>query len=150
MFKKMEKARAAASRKRFHRRVIRALALKKGRAARSDGLSLRHFQNRLQIEWRARHVHPWDQDLPPARVAQLFAEQCLDDTNAALEGLFANLREIDVIEFRVLDADSIALILSGSVSRADAKAANATSAGMKLKQLGVKYQLNSWRFEPLG
>ncbi len=74
---------------------------------RSDGLSLNHLRNRLEIEWRAREIHPWDRDLPAIRVAQLFAEQCLDDANAALERLFSSLPEIAVIEFKVIEPEPL-------------------------------------------
>jgi hypothetical protein len=150
MLKKMDKCRAAFARRRLHRRVIKALALHKRREARSDGLSLNHFQNRLQIEWRAREVHPWDRDLPQARVARLFAEQCLKDADAALERLFATLPEIDVIEFKMLEPNSGASILSGTVTRSESMNVRAPSSGMRLKQLGVTYRLQDWRFEPLG
>jgi hypothetical protein len=149
MLKKVEKFRAASTRRRFHRRVIRALALNKGREARSDGLSLNHFQNRLQIEWSARDVHPWDRDLPPPRVAQLFAEQCLKDADSAIQRLFAELPEIDVLDFTMLEFKSGARILCGAVTRNEAMIVRASSSGMRLKQLGVTYCLQNWRFEPL-
>ena len=150
MLKKMENCRAAFARRRLHRRVIRALALNKRAEARSDGLSLSHFQNRLQIEWRAREIHPWDRDLPLARVTRLFAEQCLRDADAALKRLFATLPQIDVIEFKMLDPNSGASILSGTVTRSESMNVRAASSGMRLKQLGVRYRLQNWRFEPLG
>jgi hypothetical protein len=150
MLRKMDDCRAAFARRRLQRRVIRALALNKRGEARSDGLSLSHFQNRLQIEWRAREVHPWDRDLPQARVARLFAEQCLKDADAALERLFATLPEIDVIEFKMLEPNSGASILSGTVTRSESMNVRAPSSGMRLKQLGVTYRLQNWRFEPLG
>ncbi len=150
MLKKMDDCRAAFARRRLHRRVIRALALNKRGEARSDGLSLSHFQNRLQIEWRAREIHPWDRDLPLARVTRLFAEQCLKDADAALNRLFATLPQIDVIEFKMLDPNSGASILSGTVTRSESMNVRAASSGMRLKQLGVRYRLQNWRFEPLG
>jgi hypothetical protein len=137
------------ARKRLRCRVVRALALNRRGEARGDGLPLSRFNNRLEIEWRARQVHPWDRDLPPARVAQLFAEQCLDDTRAALERLFSALPEIDVIEFTVTHPVSRALIVAGSVTRRDIRDAKACSSGMRLKQLGVTYRLHDWQFEPL-
>jgi hypothetical protein len=150
MLKKMDNFRAAFVRRRLHRRVIRALALNKRGEARSDGLSLSHFQNRLQIEWRAREIHPWDRGLPSARITRLFAEQCLNDADAALERLFATLPQIDVIEFKMLDPNSGASILSGTVTRTESMNVRALSSGMRLKQLGVTYRLQNWRFEPLG
>ena len=149
MLKEMEKLRAMSARRRPHRRVTGALALNKRGEVRSDGLSLIYFQNRLQIEWRARDVHPWDRDLPPARTARLFAEQCLTDADTAIQRLFAEFPEVDVIDFRVLDLKSQAGILCGAIRRTEAMSVRAPSAGMRLKQLGVRYRLQNWRFEPL-
>ncbi len=149
MLMKMEQFRSACACRRLRRRVIKALALNQRGEARSDGLSLNHFQDRLKIEWRAREVHPWDRDFPAVRTAQLFAEQCLDDTNAALERLFADLPEIDVVEFKVTHPISGAPILSGSVARFEARTVRAHSSAMRLKQLGVVYRLQNWQFEPL-
>lgn len=117
---------------------------------RPDGLSLNHLRNSLEIEWRAREIHPWDRNLPAIHVAQLFAEQCLDDANAALERLFLSIPEIEVIEFKVIGPETSAPILTGSVSRREVMTVNAMSSGMRLKKLGVKYHLNNWHFEPLG
>ena len=137
------------ARQRLRRRVMRALALNRRGKVRGDALSLSCFNNRLEIEWRAREVHPWDRDLPPARIARLFAEQCLDNTRAGLERLFSALPEIDIIEFNVMHPASSALIVSGHVTRLEIRAAKAHSSGMRLKQLGVTYRLQNWHFEPL-
>jgi hypothetical protein len=149
MLKMVRGLRPISARRRLRRRIIKALALNRRGEVRKDGLSLNHFDNRIEIEWRARNVHPWDRDLAPAPAARLFAEQCLDDANAALERLFAILPEVNVIEFRVIDPTSLAQILSGSVTRKDAEAVRAMSSGMKLKEQGVRYRLNNWRFEPI-
>jgi hypothetical protein len=146
----MENCRAAYARRRLHRRVVKALALHKRGEVRSDGLLLSHFQNRLQIEWRGREVHPWDRDLPPAALARLFVEQCLKDADAAIRRLFATLTQIDVIEFKMLDPNSGAPILSGVITRSESISVTAPSSGMRLKQLGVTFRLQNWRFEPLG
>lgn len=149
MLKKTVQFRSGSGRRRLYRRVMKALALNKRGEVRPDGLPLRHFQDRLEIEWCARQVHPWDRDLSAAQTAQLFAEQCLDDTNAALERLFSDLAEIDVIAFKVTHPVSGAPILSGSVARFEARAVRAHSSGMRLKQLGVVYHLQNVQFEPL-
>jgi len=134
----------------FRRRIVKALALnKRRREARADGLSLSQFRNRIQIEWRARDVHPWDRDLPQSRVTEMFAQRCLDNTGAALERLFGNLPEIEFIDFTVIDPKSSAPILRGSADRSEANMAKDASPGMKLKKLGAKYRLSNWRFEPL-
>lgn len=139
--------RAHFAHRRLRRRVIKALALNMRGEVRPDGLSLNHLRNEIHVEWRAREIHPWDRDLSPIRIAQLFAEQCLDDANAALERLFSALPEIEVIEFKVIEPESSAPILTGSVTRREAFAVSAVSSGMRLKKLGVKY---NWHFEPLG
>jgi hypothetical protein len=137
------------ARKRLRRQVMRALALNRRGEARGDTLSLNRLNNRLEIEWRAREVHPWDRDLPERRIAHLFAVQCLDDTSAALERLFSELAEIDITEFKVMHPVSNVLIVLGSVARLETRTVKANSTGMRLKQLGVTYRLRDWQFEPL-
>lgn len=134
----------------WYRRIVSALALHRQGELRPDGLSLCHFRNRLEIEWRARDVHPWDRDRPESEIPKLFAEQCLKDTSNAIVELFNRLPEVEFIDFRVLDPKSSAAILYGSVDRKEAEAVTDASPGMKLKKLGATYRLNNWRFEPLG
>jgi hypothetical protein len=86
---------------------------------RRDGLALTQASHRLEIEWRARDVHPWDRACDPGKRECLFAEQFFADTDAALSGLFDEMPEIDVIEFRVIHPDSGQRILSGTVVRKD-------------------------------
>lgn len=94
--------------------------------------------------------HPWHQNsLDASEKARLFADQCLADADAAIDRLLAALPEIDVIELRVIDPDSSDLILTGSVRRCDVSKSGIRSPGMKLKELGCRYRLNNWRFEPL-
>jgi hypothetical protein len=52
---------------------------------RSDGLVLKNVCNRLEISWEARAVHPWDEDLSPHAKKIAFAEQALEDTEAAVK-----------------------------------------------------------------
>jgi hypothetical protein len=133
----------------FGRRVAKALALNQRGEARPDGLALERFQNRLQIEWRARQVHPWDQGLTGSREAKLFAQQCLEDTSAAIDRLFQKLPEIESIDFTVLDPESSATIVQGAVTRTEAKIGKSPSGGMRVRNLGARYRLSNWRFEPL-
>jgi hypothetical protein len=116
-----------------------------------DGLSLKHLENRLMVEWYARHIHPWSRflDIPDQQIEQMFAEQCLDDANAALERLFSAVPEAEIIDFKVVHPQSGAVILVGSVTRKEVATVSAISVGMKLKKMGVKYHLSGWRFEPL-
>ena len=134
----------------FSRRMVKALALNRRGEVRADGLSLGHFHNRLEIEWCARDVHPWDRDLPESQMVKLFAQQCLKDTSTAIEQLFYRLPEIEFIDFRVIYPNSSTPILQGSVGRKDAEAVTDVSPGMRLRKLGARYRLTNWRFEPLG
>jgi hypothetical protein len=135
---------------RSHRRIASALALNKRGELRSDGLEPSQFHQRLEIEWRARGVHPWLRGRMESQRDKLFAEQCLNDTTTALEQLFYRLPQIDFINFTVLDPHSSAPILQGSISRKEAEAVTDASPGMRLKRLGATYRLSNWRFEPLG
>ena len=149
MLTRINHFRSTSARRRLRRRVMTALALNRRGEVRPDALALNRFEYCLQIEWRARDVHPWDRDLSAARIARLFAEQCLDDTSAALDRLFSKVPEIDVVEFKVTHPTSGASIMSGSIARSEARTVKASSSGMKLKQLGVTYHLYNWQFEPL-
>jgi hypothetical protein len=149
MLEGIRELRKGSVRRSFDRRVIKALALNRRGEVRSDGLSLKQYENRLEIEWSARQVHPWDRDLSTHRVARLFAEQCLDDTAAALERAFSALPEVNTIQFKVTHPESGALILTGSVARREIGLLTTSSPRMRLKQLGVIFHLHNWEFESL-
>ena len=130
--------------------MIGALEVDRRAGIRNDGLSLKNMRNRLEVEWQAREIHPWDQGLPPERAAQRFVQQCLEDVGAAISWLFARLPDTDEIELWVLDPTSGHPIVAGTVIRAEAAAAMAGSVGMKLKSLGLVYRVANWQFESLG
>jgi hypothetical protein len=134
---------------RLRRKVLGALEVNRRAGVRNDGLSLKRMRNRLEVEWQAREIHPWDQGLPPERAAQRFVQQCLEDVDAAISRLFATLPDTDEIVLRVLDPASGDPIVAGTVARADAAGARAGSIGMKLKSLGLVYRLANWQFESL-
>ena len=138
------------SRWRLRRRVKKALALNRRGEVRADALVPTHLENRLTIDWCARDVHPWDRDLRPDDIARLFAQQCLEDVSAAIDRLFLELPEIDLVDFRVSESDSLSSILYGSVTRSAAEAVEAKSVVMKLKQLGVTFRLVNRNLEHLG
>ena len=98
------------------RKVIHdALALHHRGEARRDGLTLTQATHHLEIEWRARDVHPWDRVSESKEREFLFTEQSMADTDAALSRLFNALPEIDVIG--VTHPGSGQRILSGTVER---------------------------------
>ncbi len=74
-------------------------------------------------------------------------EQCLEDTDAAIRRLFNALPEVDAIDIRILECQSETAILTGRISRSDLDTARSESVGMRLKELGVNYNLNGWHFE---
>jgi hypothetical protein len=83
------------------RRIERALALHVRGEVRSDGLKLWRLSNRLEIEWRARDIHPWDRHDPPDKRASLFVRQSLADTESAITRLFQALPQVDMIALTV-------------------------------------------------
>jgi hypothetical protein len=132
------------------RSIDRALALNRTEV-RPDGLRREQISLRLLINWRARDLHPWDLDLVGNRMAVRLVEQTFSDTVAALERLFNALPEVDAIDFRVLEMDvrRDGTLLGGSVSRRDFETWHPSSAIMRLKLLGVNYNLVNSHFEPM-
>jgi hypothetical protein len=104
---------------REHKVIQESLALHHRGEVRRDGLSLNRASHHLEIEWRARDIHPWDRTDDTEIKDSLFAEQSAADADAVPSRLFKALPEIDVIEFRVMHPDSCELIVSGTVERSD-------------------------------
>jgi len=132
--------------------VVKALKLKPRGGLADDVLRLNRVSGQLQLEWRAREVHPWDRDLPPGCQAELFLEQTLRDTDAAILNLFQTLPEIEQIAILVLDTrDSTKVILGGVVTREDALATDgSTSLRLRLRMLGIQYsRIVDGQLEPL-
>ena len=72
---------------RYRQRIEHAFALHLRGEVRNDGLKLKKLSNRLEIEWWARDIHPWDRHRSPEQRAWLFFRQSLADTEAALFGM---------------------------------------------------------------
>jgi hypothetical protein len=134
----------------LRRSITQALALNRTEV-RPDGLRAGEISLRLAISWRARDVHPWDHDLVGERRARRLMEQTFSDTEAALERLFVNLPEVDLIDFRVLETDARrdGILMRGSISRLDFETWHPSSKVMRLKLLGVNYNLVNLCFMPL-
>jgi hypothetical protein len=114
-----------------------ALALHRRGEVRRDGLTLTSTSHRLEIEWRARDIHPWDRATESGEREALFARQSIADTDAALSRLFNELPEVDVIEFRVIHPDSGQRILAGAVERSVRPSSPGLSVRTRLWQRGV-------------
>ncbi|MGD0118728.1 MAG: hypothetical protein ABSD30_11730 [Candidatus Binatus sp.] len=118
---------------------------------RGDRLMLEGRSFRLAVTWRARHIHPWDYDLPPDTKELKLVDQTFADTFAALDRLFTALPEVDVIDIRVMEPDSRShgTLLKGIVSREDFKTYQMPSPTMRLRLLGINYNLVNSRLEPI-
>ena len=134
---------------RITRRVAHALALTPRGAVHKDILAINGLVVGLRVEWFARDVHPWDRDLPERRKAELFAQQCLEDVDAAIPRLFEELPEFDVLEIGVLERASKSKIIAGVVHRNDLGAQVRSSLGMRLKSIGINYRCADLRLEPI-
>lgn len=123
-----------------HSGIEYALALHTRNEVRRDGLTLMKTSNQLAIEWRARDIHPWDQDRNCSleEKEQIFNEQCFSDTEAAIRRLFSALPLIDEIQFRVIRPDSNAELLTGQVARPSLEqVTEGASPRSRLWQMGI-------------
>jgi hypothetical protein len=108
-------------------------------------LTVTRISTELRVEWCARGVHPWDRDLPTHQRDENVLEQCRHDTIVAVQRLFDQLIEIDVIEIRVVEPPpSARILLAGTVSRQDLTAATTRSSRMRLKLMGIHGDTISW------
>src|ERR1700722_10280603 len=123
--------------------VMEALALHRRGEVRTDDLQMMELAVRMQVRWRAREIHPWDRDLPPGRAARKLSQQCLSDTEAALERLFVACPEVDVIEVEVLEpnADGERRVMFGTVRRDEFAQWHPLSTDMRLRLVGLPYRL---------
>jgi len=126
--------------------VKRALALAPRGGIPHDVLRLKSLgvsERCLQLEWRARDVHPWDRDLPLSEQAELFSEQALKDTDAAIVRLFRMLPGIEEIKLQVVKPMAFGgVIFAGVVERGSALAPRpAPSLRQRLITLGVRYKM---------
>ena len=106
-------------------------------------------RTRLQVEWIAREVHPWDWDLPLPIAEHRFSEQCLADTRAAIERLFDQFPILDSIEICVKRNPLGPPLLSGTVSRRDLDLVNLSSTTMTLHAFGLKFRLEDRQLRSL-
>jgi hypothetical protein len=130
----------------IQRTVKRALALRPRGAVLHDVLILNSMHvsgHSLQVEWRARDVHPWDRHLPLSEQADLFSEQALEDTDEAIVRLFKRLPDIERIELQVLNPmASGGVILTGVVDRETALGSEPPpSLRWRLIMLGISFRL---------
>ena len=125
----------------YKRSIDDALALHRRNEVRSDGLVLDSICSRLEISWYARDVHPWDFGLSPEQREAAFNQQAMEDTEAAVRRLLERRPEVEIIEIRVREPHSGALLAAGTVERSALNTADvrSPSARMRLGELGIKY-----------
>ena len=135
----------------YRRRIEHILALNRRGEVRRDGLRLHKICSRMEIQWRARDIHPWDRDLPTEKRAGLFVAQSLADTEAVISELFGALPQVDVIDLMVLHPASDAAMMAGTVHRTAlaGERPHLLSIRMRLTELGVRFRLVDTHFEPL-
>jgi hypothetical protein len=122
-------------------RVEQALGLERRGEARKDSLLLSAVRHRLEIQWQARGVHPWDRHLCLDKKQAIFMEQTLTDTESAIARLFETMPEIDLIDLSVTDPRTDTLMLSGTVHRTDFQnAGHSPSVRMRLTAMGVSFE----------
>jgi hypothetical protein len=127
----------------FWRKVERALSLNQRGEVRSDGLQLTSAKLTLRIDWLARQIHPWDRNLPAQQAERLLTQQCLDDADAAIARLFAEIPVLDTIELRVRRDISRPPILCGTIHRDSLRASDYPSTSMRLKAIGLSFRMNN-------
>jgi hypothetical protein len=126
-----------------------ALALPPRGGVRHDGLKLNRACGRLEVEWTARDIHPWDRNDASEIKAQKFFEQFLADTETAIDRLFRALPYIDRIDATIRDPGSDAVIASGTLERICQSSHISNSARMRLLARGLRCNLNDAYFERL-
>jgi hypothetical protein len=124
---------------RLRRTIVRALALAPRGFVPRDVLVLKSFSVRVRLDWRTRDVHPWDRVLAPERERELFREQALRDTEAAIVRCFSLLPELQEIDVCVLEPRADTAIFRGTVARRDAEAVrDIASPRMRLELMGIR------------
>lgn len=131
------------------RSLLHALALPARGGVPNDGLTLKRVRSRMEIEWKARDIHPWDRDAPREAQAQNFLDQFLTDTEAEVDRMFEALPQIDTFDIIVRDPVSDRVIASGTLDRISSELGAFASARMRLMARGFKLYLNEAYFERL-
>src|ERR1700674_674907 len=136
---------------RLRKQVDAALAPVGRGGVGSNSLRVQTVALRLKIAWRARKLHAWDRDLPIERASRRFAQQCVADTEAALERLFTTFPDVDLIEMMVQEPDPecSGILMFGSVSRKEFESCHPLSTAMRLRLVGVNYLLVDGRIQRL-
>lgn len=132
---------AAWRRRAFMSKVERALTPAPRGGVPRDVLALGTVSTTMQVTWTARPVHPWDRDLPVEWQDAAFANQCLQDVDVAMARLFSRFPAVDRLDITVRCPGSGTPILAGTAHRADFERVQRLSTPMRLKMVGLAYDL---------
>jgi hypothetical protein len=133
----------------FNRRIRNALKLHLRGEVRADGLPLKSVSSSVELEWRARNIHPWDRALGLKDADARFVRQSIKDTAAAITRLFATLPHVDALTIRIYEPNSDRVIMSGEVLRSSLSPDRPLSERIWLGQLGMTFHIIDDRFQPL-
>jgi hypothetical protein len=129
--------------------VARALETAPRGGVSRDVLELETVSMTMHVTWTARPVHPWDRDLSLEQQDEAFAGQCLDDADVAIARLFATFPTVDRLEITVRHPESHTPILTGAAHRADFAGVQRLSTPMRLRTIGLAYELGRGGLRPL-
>lgn len=133
----------------FASQVERALTAAPRGGAPRDVLTLDAVSTTMRLSWTARPVHPWDRDLPCEQQDAAFADQCLLDVDVAMARLFAKFPAVERLDITVRRPGSGTPILTGTAHRADFERVRRLSTPMRLKMVGLAYELGRGGLRPL-
>jgi hypothetical protein len=133
----------------FTSAVLQALRTQPRGGVSGDVLEVYSASLTMSVTWTARPVHPWDRDLPLEQQDSGFADQCLQDVDIAIARMFSQFPLVERLEISVRHPISHASILTGTAHRADFLAVQRLSIPMRLKMLGLAYEIGRGGLRPL-
>lgn len=109
---------------------------------RNDRLNISHVSQRLDVEWIARDIYPWDFDDTDAAKTVKFLEQFLADTEVAIDRIFQALPQINEIAVTVREPHAGVVIAAGTVERVPVEKQAFSSPRMRLLARGLTCYLD--------
>ena len=100
----------------------------------------------LECDWLMRDSDPWDKDLPPQLAKENQTLQALRDALTLRDSIFRLFPEVVKAElrmFRVDGLDSLELMMTGSVDRANLVPERVASITMRARLSGFQFNLSA-------
>ena len=133
----------------FRSAVLQALRTQPRGGVSGDVLEVYSASLTMSVTWTARRVHPWDRDLPLEQQDSTFDDQCLQDVDIAVARMFSQFPLVERLDITVRHPMSHASSLTGTAHRADFLAVQRLSIPMRLKMLGLAYEIGRGGLRPL-